>query len=268
MTRSWARSRPSQPGSPDSPGDANRTVLHCNRRRRLRHRRDPGRRYGAGHQEAPAAVLGPVAHRRWPRRSPPTSSVQLGEANLVAVRQRRAPLPVRRVDPRRRRLHHPDALAAPVNDAIMEQLIMIDAAKRASAKRITAVCPFYGYARQDRKAEGREPITAKLVADMLGTAGANRIVGVDLHSGQIQGFFDGPVDHLTAMPVLVDYLHREVQGDLVDRLPRRGPGEGGRALQSAPRCRPRLRAQAPAQGRGERRSRPVRSSATSKGDTA
>ena len=102
----------------------------------------------------------------------------------------------------------------PVNEAIMEQLIMIDAAKRASAKRITAVCPFYGYARQDRKASGREPITAKLVADMLRTAGANRIVSVDLHSGQIQGFFDGPVDHLTAMPVLVDYLHREVDGEL------------------------------------------------------
>jgi ribose-phosphate pyrophosphokinase len=102
----------------------------------------------------------------------------------------------------------------PVNEAIMEQLIMIDAAKRASAKRITAVCPFYGYARQDRKASGREPITAKLVADMLRTAGANRIVSVDLHSGQIQGFFDGPVDHLTAMPVLVDYLHREIDGDL------------------------------------------------------
>src|SRR6185503_3332482 len=102
----------------------------------------------------------------------------------------------------------------PVNEAVMEQLIMIDAAKRASAKRITAVCPFYGYARQDRKASGREPITAKLVADMLRTAGANRIVSVDLHSGQIQGFFDGPVDHLTAMPVLVDYLRREVHGDL------------------------------------------------------
>ena len=102
----------------------------------------------------------------------------------------------------------------PVNEAVMEQLIMIDAAKRASAKRITAVCPFYGYARQDRKAEGREPITAKLVADLFKAAGVNRVVSVDLHSGQIQGFFDGPVDHLTAMPVLVDYLHREVDGDL------------------------------------------------------
>ncbi len=101
-----------------------------------------------------------------------------------------------------------------VNDAIMEQLIMIDAAKRASAKRITAVCPFYGYARQDRKAEGREPITAKLVADMLTAAGADRVVSVDLHTGQIQGFFDVPVDHLTAMPVLVDYL--KAQGDVGD----------------------------------------------------
>ncbi len=96
--------------------------------------------------------------------------------------------------------------ARPVNDSLMEQLIMIDAAKRASASRITAVCPYYGYSRQDRKATGREPITAKLVADMLATAGAERIVSIDLHSGQIQGFFDGPVDHLTAMPVLETYL--------------------------------------------------------------
>jgi ribose-phosphate pyrophosphokinase len=94
----------------------------------------------------------------------------------------------------------------PVNDHIMEQLIMIDAAKRASAKRITAVCPLYGYARQDRKSAGREPITAKLVADLLTTAGADRVVSIDLHSGQIQGFFDIPFDHLTAMPVLVEHL--------------------------------------------------------------
>ncbi len=98
----------------------------------------------------------------------------------------------------------------PVNDHIMEQLIMIDAAKRASAKRITAVCPIYGYARQDRKASGREPITAKLLADMLTVAGADRVVSVDLHSGQIQGFFDIPVDHLTAMPVLVEHLRYAV----------------------------------------------------------
>ncbi len=93
-----------------------------------------------------------------------------------------------------------------LNDSIMEQLIMVDAAKRASAKRITVVCPYYGYSRQDRKSEGREPISAKLLADMFRAAGAKRLVSVDLHSGQIQGFFDGPVDHLTAMPVLVAHL--------------------------------------------------------------
>jgi ribose-phosphate pyrophosphokinase len=93
-----------------------------------------------------------------------------------------------------------------INDAIMEQLIMVDAARRASAKRITAVIPFYGYGRQDRKAEGREPITARLVADLFSVAGTSRLVSIDLHSGQIQGFFNGPVDHLTAMPVLVEHL--------------------------------------------------------------
>jgi ribose-phosphate pyrophosphokinase len=93
-----------------------------------------------------------------------------------------------------------------LNDSIMEQLIMVDAAQRASAKRITVVCPYFGYSRQDRKSEGREPISAKLVANMFKTAGATRIISVDLHSGQIQGFFDGPVDHLTAMPVLVEYM--------------------------------------------------------------
>ncbi len=102
-----------------------------------------------------------------------------------------------------------------VNDAIMEHLILVDAARRASAKRITVVAPFYGYGRQDRKAEGREPITAKLLANMFEVAGAKRIVSVDLHSGQIQGFFDGPVDHLTAMPVLVDWMAANLPDDLV-----------------------------------------------------
>ncbi|MFT5530406.1 MAG: ribose-phosphate pyrophosphokinase [Candidatus Poriferisodalaceae bacterium] len=102
-----------------------------------------------------------------------------------------------------------------VNDSIMEQLIMIDAAKRASAKRITAVIPFYGYARQDRKAMGREPITARLVADMMAAAGAERLATIDLHSGQIQGFFSGPVDHLTAAPVLIDYLRATMDANSV-----------------------------------------------------
>ena len=102
-----------------------------------------------------------------------------------------------------------------INDSIMEQLIMIDTAYRASAKRITAVCPFYGYARQDRKAEGREPITARLIADMFKAAGATRMVSLDLHSGQIQGFFSGPVDHLPALPVLEDYVRKNADQDLV-----------------------------------------------------
>jgi ribose-phosphate pyrophosphokinase len=95
---------------------------------------------------------------------------------------------------------------APVNEWIMEHLIMVDALKRASAKRITVVMPFYGYARQDKKHRGREPISARLMADLFKTAGADRLIVVDLHTAQIQGFFDGPVDHLMALPILSDYV--------------------------------------------------------------
>jgi ribose-phosphate pyrophosphokinase len=100
--------------------------------------------------------------------------------------------------------------AAPVNKQIMEQLIMVDALKRASAKRITVVAPFYGYARQDKKHRGREPISARLMADLYKTAGADRLMVVDLHTSQIQGFFDGPVDHLFALPMLADYVGKKV----------------------------------------------------------
>jgi ribose-phosphate pyrophosphokinase len=98
---------------------------------------------------------------------------------------------------------------APVNEWIMEHLIMVDALKRASAKRITVVLPFYGYARQDKKHRGREPISARLMADLFKTAGADRLIAVDLHTAQIQGFFDGPVDHLMALPILTDYVNRK-----------------------------------------------------------
>lgn len=101
---------------------------------------------------------------------------------------------------------------APLNKQIMEQLIMVDALKRASAKRITVVIPFYGYARQDKKHRGREPISARLMADLFKTAGADRLMTVDLHTAQIQGFFDGPVDHLFALPLLANYV-----GSKVDR---------------------------------------------------
>ncbi|HSJ44733.1 MAG TPA: ribose-phosphate diphosphokinase [Euzebyales bacterium] len=112
---------------------------------------------------------------------------------------------------------------SPVNNNIVEQLIMIDAAKRASAKRIIAVCPYYGYARADRKARSREAITARLLADMLTTAGADRVVSVDLHTGQIQGFFNKPLDHLTALPLLVSWLaERFADDDLVIASPDAG----------------------------------------------
>ncbi|GGD05362.1 ribose-phosphate pyrophosphokinase [Nocardioides daphniae] len=95
---------------------------------------------------------------------------------------------------------------APINEWLMEHLIMVDALKRASAKRITVVMPFYGYGRQDKKHRGREPISARLIADLFKTAGADRLITVDLHADQIQGFFDGPVDHLMALPILADYV--------------------------------------------------------------
>jgi len=99
---------------------------------------------------------------------------------------------------------------SPINEWLMEQLIMVDALKRASAKRITVVAPFYPYARQDKKGRGREPISARLVADLFKAAGADRIMSVDLHAAQIQGFFDGPVDHLFAMPVLLEHFQKQL----------------------------------------------------------
>lgn len=107
----------------------------------------------------------------------------------------------------------------PVNDSLMELLIMINAAKLASAHRITAVIPWYGYSRQDKKSAPREPITAKLVADLLQAAGVDRVLTMDLHAGQVQGFFQVPVDHMTALPMFVDHFHQRVyDGDLTERL--------------------------------------------------
>ena len=104
---------------------------------------------------------------------------------------------------------------APLNNHLMEQLIMVDSMKRASARRITVVSPFYPYARQDKKGRGREPISARLVADLYKTAGASRVMSVDLHTAQIQGFFDGPVDHLFAIPLLADHIRSSVEGEEV-----------------------------------------------------
>ena len=119
---------------------------------------------------------------------------------------------------------------SPVNDSLMELLIIIDALKRSSANRITAVIPYFGYARQDRKDQPRVPITAKLVADLITTAGADRVVTMDLHAGQIQGFFNVPVDHLYALPVLLDYITKKKISDLVIVSPDAGGVERARAF--------------------------------------
>jgi ribose-phosphate pyrophosphokinase len=118
----------------------------------------------------------------------------------------------------------------PVNDNLMELLVMIDAFKRASARRITAVLPYYGYGRQDRKSQSRVPISAKLVADLITTAGANRVLAIDLHAGQIQGFFNIPVDHLFAAPVLIDHLEKKQLEDIVLVSPDAGGVERARAI--------------------------------------
>ena len=176
------------------------------------------------------------------------------------VRRRRDPLPVRLVDPRRRRVHRPDPLG-PVNDSIMEQLIMIDAAKRASARRITAVCPYYGYSRQDRKSTGREPITAKLVADLL--LGRRRRPGRERGPalGSDPGLLRRARSTTSPRPRCCSTTcAQHGAGRPRRRRPRRRPGQGRRAVQPAARHRPRVRAQAPAArdvrpGRGARGDR-------------
>jgi ribose-phosphate pyrophosphokinase len=119
---------------------------------------------------------------------------------------------------------------SPVNDNVMELLIMVDALRRASAGSITAVIPYYGYARQDRKVAPRTPITAKLVADLLQAAGVDRVVAIDLHAGQIQGFFNIPFDHLFAMPALLEYLREHYAHDVVIVSPDAGGVERARAF--------------------------------------
>lgn len=120
--------------------------------------------------------------------------------------------------------------SSPVNDNLVELLLMIDALKRSSAKRITAVLPYFGYARQDKKVAPRVPISAKLVADLLTTAGANRIITMDLHAGQIQGFFDIPVDNLFAAPIIIEYMRNKFTHDTIIVSPDAGGVERARAF--------------------------------------
>ncbi len=253
-----------------SPRRRDRRVLHCTQRVIGQRDASTGRAAdGEGHHQEAGALLGPHPSRAGRRRSPPTS------ASSSATRTSSSS-PTARSGPGSARASAATtcsscrattaSTARSVNDSIMEQLIMIDAAYRASAKRITAVCPFYGYARQDRKAEGREPITARLVADMFKAAGAKRMISIDLHAGQIQGFFDGPVDHLTAMPVLEDYVREHADG-AGDRVARRRAHQGRRADGPAPRRlrrRPGVHLQAPAEGHGQRRRGERGASATSR----
>ena len=134
--------------------------------------------------------------------------------------------------------HSASAEGGSINDSIVEQAIMIDAAKRSSAASITAICPFLGYARQDRKAGGREPITGRLVVDTLASAGADRIMSVDLHAGQIQGFFNGPFDHLIARPTLVKHFQNELgdDDDIVVVSPDAGRGKSAERYSSDLNC--------------------------------
>ena len=119
---------------------------------------------------------------------------------------------------------------SPVNDHLVELLLMIDAFKRSSAQRVTAVVPYFGYARQDKKVAPRVPISAKLVADMLAVAGANRVITMDLHAGQIQGFFDIPVDNIFAAPLLIEHIRNQFNADLVAVSPDAGGVERARAF--------------------------------------
>ena len=167
--------------------------------------RDVGRPRRRTSCSSPAAPT-----RSWPSRWPSTSTSRSPRSRRTPSRTARSSSASRS----RSAAATPSCIqahSAPINDQIMEQLIMVDALKRASAKRITVVMPFWGYSRQDKKHRGREPISARLVADLFKTAGADRIMTVDLHTAQIQGFFDGPVDHLFALPVLADHVRPHVR---------------------------------------------------------
>ncbi len=157
--------------------------------------------------------------------------VQLGNANVTAFSDGETRVEINE-NVRGMDVFAIQSTCSPVNITVMELLIMIDALKRASADRITAVIPYYGYARQDRKVTPRAPITAKLLADLITTAGANRVLSLDLHAGQIQGFFNIPVDNLFATPVLLEYLKINYRDDLVIISPDTGGVERARAFAS------------------------------------
>ena len=202
------------------------------------------------------------ANRRWPRRSaipaPAAGRVSLGNFPDGEISCKIDE------DVRGRDVFIVQPTCPPVNENLMELLIMIDSCKRASAERITAVIPYFGYARQDRKDEGRVPITAKLVANLITRAGADRVLAMDLHAAQIQGFFDIPVDHLYAAPVIDEHFMsmRLDRGRLRGGQSRRGEHQAGVGPHEAAGRAPGDHRQAPQQRQktrpGERHRRPGR----------
>lgn len=162
-----------------------------------------------------------------------SSNRELAEEIAAHLGMRVGPVEIRRFPSSEIYVRYPESVrgadafviqthCSPANETIMEQLLMIDALRRASAKRINAVIPFYGYARQDRKSLAREPISARMIADLLRVVGADRVLSVDLHSGQIQGFFDIPFDHLTALPILAQHIEEKYPENLVVVAPDAG----------------------------------------------
>ena len=156
-------------------------------------------------------------------------NVQLGESKITTFSDGEIQIEINE-NVRLRDIFVIQSTCAPVNDNLVELLLMIDAIKRSSARRITAVLPYYGYARQDKKVAPRVPISAKLIANLITTAGAHRVITMDLHAGQIQGFFDIPVDNLFAAPVILDYIRKFFSGNLVIVSPDAGGVERARAF--------------------------------------
>ena len=231
------RKRPGTPAA-EAAGRYRSAGLVRRRTRRRPRRHTHGELDVGDPEEEPDALLRAGRTPSWPSRWPSTSTSR-------SPRSRPTPSPTARSSSGSRSRSAAATRSscsrtrAPINDQIMEQLIMVDALKRASAKRITVVMPFWGYSRQDKKHRGREPISARLIADMFKTAGADRIMTVDLHTAQIQGFFDGPVDHLFALPVLAEHIKRTYAGARAGRrLPRLRPRPAGRALGRHPRRHP------------------------------
>ena len=211
--------------------------------------------------------------RRWRGRSPSTCRCRSGRRGCIGFRTREVSFQIDE-NIRGTDVFIVQPTSAPVDEHLVELCVMIDAFRRSSASRITAVIPYYGYARQDRKDKPRVPISAKLVANLLSAAGTNRVLTMDLHKAQIQGFFDIPVDHLFAAPVIIDYLRAAELRAGDDRVARRRRRRARARLREAARRRAGDHRQAPQRGRHggsderhRRRQRPRRASSRTTSST-